>query len=166
MWTLDAHYEAVISSVWERYVPGNLMFRVVTKMHELKSAFRKMDHANFSHIEKRVDMMHLALLHCQQELWNDPQNQQLLAAAACCDIELSKLKHAQEEFLKQKSKCDWVQQGDDNTAVFHASMRKRTALNRIISLTDQNGTECKSTASIKAAFREYYQDLLGPDHVV
>ena len=98
-----------------------------------------MDGANFSHIEKRVDMTQIALHHCQEKLWGDPQNRDLLGAENSYAKELTKLKKAKDEYLRQKSKCEWAQQGDENSAVFHAALRKRAARNRVISINDMKG---------------------------
>ena len=88
---MDENFESVINGVWRQERKGNRMYKVITKLKLLKQAFKRMDVENFSHIEKRVDMMHLALHHCQQELWNDPQNQSLLTAAEVCTSALIKL---------------------------------------------------------------------------
>ena len=68
--------------------------------------------------------------------------------------------------MKQKSKCAWVKQGDDNTAVLHASLRKRTTMNRIISIKDTKGTECNTTETIQNNFFVYYETLLGSNNEV
>ena len=80
--------------------------------------------------------MQLALHQCQEKLWGDPQNQNLLCIGKSFTSELVKLKKAKEEFLCQKSKSEWAVHGDENTAVFHASLRKRAAKNKIINIKD------------------------------
>ena len=106
MWKLDENFETTIDSIWRQEVDGNMMFRVVYKMKQLKKAFRRMDNENFSDIEKRVDLMQLALQQCQQNLWDDPLNQDLLTVEKCYATELTKFKKKKDDYLQQKSKCD------------------------------------------------------------
>ena len=80
------------------------MYRVVSKLKTLKLEFKKMDEANFSHIEKRADLMQMALLKCQEELWQEPNNLNLIEVERSYTMEYIKLKKAKEDFLRQKSK--------------------------------------------------------------
>ena len=110
--------------------------------------------------------MQLDLHQCQEELWRDPKNQELLGVENSYATELTKLKKAKEEYLRQKSKCEWAQHGDENTAVFHASLRNSAAKNRNINIKDMKGKECNSTESIQAAFIDFYESLLGTSNAV
>ena len=78
MWKLDDKFESVIEGVWRQEMRGNLMYKIVSKLKDLKKEFRKMDGENFSLIEKRCYLMQLVLHQCQEELWGDPKNQNLL----------------------------------------------------------------------------------------
>ena len=78
MWKLDESFDSVIDGVWRLNLAGNMMFRVVTKLKLLKQELKKMDEANFSRIEKRDELMQLAWLKCQEALWKEPKNQNLV----------------------------------------------------------------------------------------
>uniref|UniRef100_A0A803PGT5 Uncharacterized protein n=1 Tax=Cannabis sativa TaxID=3483 RepID=A0A803PGT5_CANSA len=64
-------------------------------------------------------------------------------------------------FLHQKSKVQWLKDGDENTAIFHASIRTRRAANRIYSITDMEGHWTDQPKEVSKAFLNYYNDLLG-----
>ncbi|XP_062076217.1 uncharacterized protein LOC133780570 [Humulus lupulus] len=42
-------------------------------------------------------------------------------------------------YLHQKAKVHWIKEGDENTSMFHASIRARKATNRIYSVLDMDG---------------------------
>ncbi|KAL9241000.1 hypothetical protein vseg_015160 [Gypsophila vaccaria] len=68
---------------------------------------------------------------------------------------------ARNSFLAQKSKSQWIQQGDSNSAYFHGVIKGRRARNKVIMVEDMKGNCCDNPDSIESAFIEYYQHLLG-----
>ena len=50
--------------------------------------------------------------------------------------------------------------------MFHASLRKRAARNRIISIKDMKGKDYNSIESIQTAFIDFYECLLGTSNEV
>ncbi|XP_074298153.1 uncharacterized protein LOC141628972 [Silene latifolia] len=78
-----------------------------------------------------------------------------------CAQELTDMVKARDQFLKQKAKCDWMKYGDENTAFFHAAIKKRRARNRVFQVKDMRGSLCSDSKMIQQAFEEYYMHLLG-----
>ncbi|XP_062118564.1 uncharacterized protein LOC133832206 [Humulus lupulus] len=64
-------------------------------------------------------------------------------------------------FLAQKAKVIWMANGDENTHIFHASLKARRLQNMIMSIKNEGGTWVDTLAGIKEAFLDYYQRLLG-----
>ncbi|XP_062112554.1 uncharacterized protein LOC133823726 [Humulus lupulus] len=64
-------------------------------------------------------------------------------------------------FLAQKAKINWVKNSDENTAIFHASLKVRRAQNRINSIRNESGIWIDKPEEIQQAFLSYYQNLLG-----
>ncbi|KAL2929883.1 LINE-1 retrotransposable element ORF2 protein, partial [Bienertia sinuspersici] len=63
--------------------------------------------------------------------------------------------------LQQKAKCQWIREGDSNTAVFHRSIKQRRLQNTIYAIRDCKGVLQDDPSSVAGAFLEYYKDLLG-----
>ncbi|XP_056687291.1 uncharacterized protein [Spinacia oleracea] len=76
------------------------------------------------------------------------------------DLELQaineyKLKHqAYLDFLRKKEKLDWIKAGDENTALFHKTIRQRSALNQIYSIHDMHGVWKEDFVEVSKAFLE------------
>lgn len=64
-------------------------------------------------------------------------------------------------FLRQKAKVAWLTHGDDNTKVFHQSLRLRRVQARIYGITNMQGTGVNDSTGVANAFLDFYQQLLG-----
>lgn len=64
-------------------------------------------------------------------------------------------------FLRQKAKERWIDKGDENTKVFHQSIRARRTCNKIYAIQKNTGEWVHEEEQIKDAFVQFYKDLLG-----
>uniref|UniRef100_A0A803PYC3 Reverse transcriptase domain-containing protein n=1 Tax=Cannabis sativa TaxID=3483 RepID=A0A803PYC3_CANSA len=64
-------------------------------------------------------------------------------------------------FLKQRSKINWLQKGDENTSFFHASLKKRKMENRITSYVDENGNVIDEFPDVVNHFMEHFRGYMG-----
>jgi hypothetical protein len=73
---------------------------------------------------------------------------------------------------KQRSRVEWLQEGDRNTAFFQAKARQRGRINKIKSLKRPDGTLCTTQDELEAMAANFYrhlfaaQDLTAPENVV
>ncbi|KAL2929983.1 LINE-1 retrotransposable element ORF2 protein [Bienertia sinuspersici] len=65
------------------------------------------------------------------------------------------------QFLRQKAKCSWIKEGDENTALFHQSIKQRRLQNNIYAIKNGQGVLVDNQETVATAFVEYYQSLLG-----
>lgn len=68
-------------------------------------------------------------------------------------------------FLRQKAKISWLTSGDENTKVFHQSIKVRRQQSRIHGISNIIGIWVDEPNSVANAFLEYYQNLLGYQNV-
>ncbi|KAL2931106.1 hypothetical protein RDABS01_036516, partial [Bienertia sinuspersici] len=62
---------------------------------------------------------------------------------------------------KTKGKIQWIREGDENTNLFHNSIKRRRVQNNIYAIKDKHGNIQDSLNGIQEAFLGYYMDLLG-----
>uniref|UniRef100_A0A803NL08 Uncharacterized protein n=1 Tax=Cannabis sativa TaxID=3483 RepID=A0A803NL08_CANSA len=55
-------------------------------------------------------------------------------------------------FLQQKSRINWLKDGDENTVLFHSRIRERQCQNRILSISDADGKRLEDPEGITKAF--------------
>ena len=79
----------------------------------------------------------------------------------CMEKELQELMVVEESFLKQKSRVQWLQEGDQNTNFFHRMMAAKQHKNSIISLIDLEGNRLESYDQISKEIVRFFQNLIG-----
>ncbi|XP_074277442.1 uncharacterized protein LOC141601077 [Silene latifolia] len=166
MWSMAANFSEVVKEGWNYDVQGTPMFRVVNKLKGLKKKLKNLDKEQFSDIENLTHVTELSLKHFQDHLSKDPLNPDLCNAERECAQDLVNLTKARNSFLAQRAKENWVKNGDENTAFFHASIKRRRAHNRVYHFKDKEGKLCTTPQRFKSAFEEYYIGLLGSSNEV
>lgn len=66
---------------------------------------------------------------------------------------------AEEAFWKQKSRQLWLQLGDRNTSFFHASTRKRFAINKFSALENEEGIAVYEEDQIEKVITDYFRNM-------
>jgi hypothetical protein len=64
---------------------------------------------------------------------------------------------------RQRSRVDWLREGDRNTAFFHARASVRRRTNKIRALTREDGSRCEDLNEIKAMTEQFYGDLFSSE---
>lgn len=75
-------------------------------------------------------------------------------------LQLEKWDKIEESIYKQKSRVQWLQLGDTNSAYFFASMKGRKVQNKITKLIDSNGDVMTNPKKIEAEVVGFYKQLL------
>ncbi|XP_062100242.1 uncharacterized protein LOC133806128 [Humulus lupulus] len=115
----------------------------------------------FNDLQKKQMLAKKVLLELQGKVNTDPLNSKLLLEEQAAREQYTKIYKAYSLFLAQKAKNSWAKNGDDNTAIFHASLRARRTQNRVFSIEDEQGNWCDTPESVQNAFLQYFQQLLG-----
>lgn len=73
------------------------------------------------------------------------------------------LRQIEESFFKQKSRVNWLREGDLNTVYFHRLVRVRASFNSIRSFTLPSGDIISDPHAMGMHAVKHFQDLLSPD---
>ncbi|GJZ58069.1 hypothetical protein Tco_0613563, partial [Tanacetum coccineum] len=139
-------------------ISGFFMYRVLRKLKYLKKPFRKLLyekgnlHANAVRLRKELDIV-------QTKLDADPFNASLRETEAAC-VEFNQAAIMEERFLKQKSKIQWLKEGDSNSAYFHKTVKNRISRSRIDVISNVEGTLFEND-KVPEAFVSHYEMFLG-----
>ncbi|XP_062079309.1 uncharacterized protein LOC133783675 [Humulus lupulus] len=161
MWKEASSYATKVSTNWNKVVSGTEMYKLVLKLKRLKQVFREINREGYHDIHKAEVQAKLYMLEIQKSLHQDPLNESLIQQEALAREEFTRLNRAYLLFLAQKAKTRWVMNGDENTAIFHASLKARRIQNRIYSIHTEQGTGVDIVDGVQRAFLDYYQNLLG-----
>ncbi|KMS95991.1 hypothetical protein BVRB_003070 [Beta vulgaris subsp. vulgaris] len=129
----------IVRSSWNIEVQGTLMFKVVQKLKNTKKALKRLNREGYSDIQSKDIQAYQKLIANQEQLQRTPRCEEARrdeyhAAEAYRQIHKSYL-----EFLTQKAKMQWCRDGDENSAVFHQSIKARRLKNTVYAINDSEG---------------------------
>nr|GEU44033.1 hypothetical protein [Tanacetum cinerariifolium] len=104
-------------------IDGFNMYRVVKWLKGLKSHFRKLLHDQ-GNLHDRVIKLHFDIDEAQKAIDKDPSSSALCEEHAHYLVAFKEAVLDEECFLKQKSKVEWLNTGDSNTAYFHRIVKR------------------------------------------
>ncbi|KAL0003813.1 hypothetical protein SO802_011374 [Lithocarpus litseifolius] len=73
--------------------------------------------------------------------------------------DLNDLLDSEEIFWNQRSRVQWLKEGDRNTKFFHHRASKRKKKYTILGIKDENGTWCDTNETIAGAAIQYFKDI-------
>ncbi|XP_070020656.1 uncharacterized protein [Nicotiana sylvestris] len=157
MWSIAPNYKERVKQGWKTNKRRTKMYELVGKLKNLKGKLQQLNKKKFSQIEKKDDQAYEKLMQCQQKLQQAPLNPELQKEETRLIRKTKRLKEAKHQFLRQKSKVQWLEQGDLNTKYFHSMMKARRNMNRVFSITDAEGIHRTEVDEIAKAFTVFIQ---------
>ncbi|XP_010678145.1 uncharacterized protein LOC104893708 [Beta vulgaris subsp. vulgaris] len=100
---------------------------------------------------------------CQERLQAQPMNMEYRRAERESGIQYNLVHKQYLSFLAQKSKMRWCKDGDENTKLFHQSIRARRLQNTVYAIHDNQGNWKENLEEVNTAFLNYYKKLLGSE---
>ena len=120
-----------------------------------------MNKEGYSDIQAADIQEYKHMMSAQEKLHVDPRNMGYIKEELLATQDY-KVKHrAYMEFLSQKAKTNWIKKGDENTSLFHQSIKARKMQIMIYNIYDEKGIWCDNPEFASQAFLSYYQTLSG-----
>lgn len=131
------------------------------KLKSLKSVLQKINSENYSKIQERVLLANGLLKDVQVRALQQPtlelfEEEKLLHARWCF------LRAIEESYFKQRSRINWLKEGDLNTAYFHRVVLVRVAFNSIRSFVLSSGTIITDPTAMATLAVSHFQGILAP----
>lgn len=154
----------VVKSVWDLMIPGYTMYSVVTKLKKLKYSLRKLN-SKHGNVFEKVQKLREELSKVQEEVINDLENEELRREEVIYHKAFKEAVLDEEKFLIQKSKVQWLKEGDSNTAYFHKVVKSRINRNKVEVVEDMQGNQFVGN-EVASQFVKHFEDMLGTDSLV
>ncbi|XP_059283230.1 uncharacterized protein LOC132036850 [Lycium ferocissimum] len=139
MWRLDPEYKLKVQGGWNTDRRRTKMYELVAKLNKLKGVLKGLNKTNFSEVEQKADHGMQALQNCQTQVQSNPLDVALILEEKRLAQECRKWNKARDMYLRQKSKVQWLTQGDQNTKFFPATLKARRNANRVFTIKDGQG---------------------------
>ena len=159
LWTESPLFMDIVEKVWQTQIDGTPIYRFCQKLKLLKSHLRLLNNNNYSNISSRCAVAKEKLLEIQEQLRHNqgcPSLKNQEKTARDNYIQMSK---DEEALFRQKSRVQWIDQGDSNTKFFFKSVKDRINKNKILSLTKEDGTIVFDSTLIKGEATSYFSNL-------
>uniref|UniRef100_A0A803LW18 Uncharacterized protein n=1 Tax=Chenopodium quinoa TaxID=63459 RepID=A0A803LW18_CHEQI len=131
MWSKRSEFRDLVLGAWHNEVEGTPMYKIVKKLKMVKKSLIELNKFGCQNVEIQYNLAKQKLDSCQSALHSNP------------------------------AKTDWIVDGDQNTTLFHKSLRKRNMQNRVYTIKNLNGENVDSMSEVPKAFLDYYNVLLG-----
>lgn len=165
MWRRHEHYQEVVQKAW---VNGSTNLEdVMSSLNLMRSRLVGWSREEFGSVKKELKAMRLKLEVLRlgslrtgpTRAEKDPMKR------------ISELLAREEAMARQRSRIQWLKEGDRNTAFFHAKAKDRARSNLITSLKREDGSFCSNQSELEAMAASFFknlfkaQDLIAPDLV-
>lgn len=152
-------FHQVVKDKWDIPVDGYAMFVLVRRLNKMKKHLRKLNLKN-SNVFEKVQKLRTELKRVQTELDSDPMNAKLREEEMVYTSAYKEAVLDEEKVLKQKSKIEWLKEGDHNSSLFHNSLKGRFSRSKITMVKDEFGRVFKDEEVVEQ-FVTHFQPFLG-----
>lgn len=125
MWCTHPMFKDIVEDQWMKCVRGYTMFQITQKLRMLNDGLKKLNEHNYADIVEADRRDQKNLQKCQANLHEDPCNLTLIHEEYEAHQEFKRVHADCIKFLQQKEKGDWIINDDDNTRMFHKSLKVR-----------------------------------------
>ncbi|XP_062094339.1 uncharacterized protein LOC133800398 [Humulus lupulus] len=141
MWIAHPQFRVTVLTNWNKTLrtKGRDLDQISWKLLRLKHELKKFNWRIVGDVVRKYEDSKADYQKTKSNLFNDPQNQSLCSAERASFLRFKRQEKIYGSFLRQKSKIDWLQFGDENSSYFHAHMKQRKKANRIASYVTEDG---------------------------
>jgi len=141
------------------------MFKLYAKLKAVKRILKAKKNEIFGGLDQRVIQARNELIKAQSSFLSSHGNESIHRRVKECRLLYISISSAEENFLKQKSRINWLNLWDGNTSYFHKTTKLRNSSNLIKVIKDDNGNKVVDMKGIKEVVIGFYMRLLGSsDH--
>lgn len=159
-WADHPSFLPLVQEVWREEVRGSPMFQLCTKLKSLKRKLKELNNLHFSDIQGRVMQAKARMDSLQRQIQDNPTDPYLCAEEVVAVKNYGDLCRAEESFLRQKSRVQWLNLGDQNTEFFFRMVKSRQGRNKIVSIVKEDGSRVDNPTEIKDEIVRFFQNLL------
>ncbi|CAA7043657.1 unnamed protein product [Microthlaspi erraticum] len=140
---------------------ASTLTRLSWKQKTIKRSLRELNRANYSQIQKRVSEAYSLLQVVQVQALEAP-SQQLFSQERLLHEKWTFLRGIEESYFKQKSRINWLKEGDQNTTYFQRIAQTRTSYNSIRSFLLPSGDIIQDPIEMSLHAINHFTSILGP----
>jgi hypothetical protein len=161
MWRRAPDYKEVLETAWAAGRVGPPSLRATwDNLNRMATMLKDWSRATFGSVRKQIRKLEHTLFY----LRGQPVTEANIQEERDVERKLCDLFECEEIMARQRSRVEWLREGDRNTSFFHAKASARRRTNKISTLTRDDGSKCDSQGEIKGLVHEFYENLFSSEH--
>jgi exonuclease III len=165
MWLRDLSLFDLMVDWWYEGKPahGTAMYTFSKRLQHVKYRLKRWNKHHFGNLHTMKVAAQTQLDTITRQIRDQGMTSDLSRAEFLAIKDLEEWELREEIFWKQKSRVDWLQEGDRNTAFFHNSVKARRQGNTISSLVLADGNRISSCGDISREAVHYFSNLFSKE---
>lgn len=157
-WLSHPYFLKNIKSWWQEPINtrGTKMYRLQAKLRHIKACLKTWNHEVFGNIFKDKKDLENQLTLIHTDWLNGNINQETINQEQTLMQKWNQRCQQEEILWKQKSRNQWLKEGEKNTQFFHRSTMDYRCVNKITSLRDEHGNTLFSHQDISSLLVEHF----------
>jgi hypothetical protein len=159
-WLRAPDYVDTVEKAWLAASDGSKSLQSTwNNIRQLANSLQVWNRECFGSVRKEIKNLESKL----KNLRLQPMSQANNRSAHTIEGRLCELFEREELMARQRSRVDWLREGDRNTAFFHARASARRRTNKIRVLIREDGSRCEELSEIKGMAESFYGDLFSSE---
>uniref|UniRef100_A0A803Q0M3 Reverse transcriptase domain-containing protein n=1 Tax=Cannabis sativa TaxID=3483 RepID=A0A803Q0M3_CANSA len=154
-WSRDPGCRRIIDEAWNIAIDGFHSFMICRRLHSTAQALSKWNREVFGHCQFKLQALERLLTEVQNRI-PTKENVELEGSIM---LEIDEVEKRLESIWKQKSRENWLKEGDCNTKFFHASVAVRRKRSFIWAIKKEDGSWIEGRDHIGDYFRNHFLEL-------
>ena len=117
MWISDLECKEVITRAWDCAPDGTPMFVTTTKLKRCKKRLKSWSRDHFGNVKNQIKQVKEKLWHAKEVSVGSRDHEEVIRLKN----ELNVLHDIEEKMWQQRSRVQWLKNGDQNTKFFHGT---------------------------------------------
>jgi exonuclease III len=139
---------------------GTKMYRFQQRLKNFKQMLKHWNINTFGDIFQSIKDTENKLAEIQRIFISGARTAELMKEEEKLQVQLEQRRKQEEILWRQKSRVQWLKEGEKNTKFFHRTMIHRRHINRITHLENEQGNLIREHTQIEEELNRYYQNLL------
>eukprot|EP00253_Pinus_taeda_P029818 PITA_29818 len=130
------------------------------RLKEIKNKIRKWNKEDFGNIFEEKQKLEKAMEEVQQQIILEGRDEERSKEESSLISQLEERRKQEEILWRQKSRINWLREGERNTKFFHQAMIQHRQRNRIFSIKNEAGERVIEQDGIEKVLTDYHKGIL------
>lgn len=157
MWTSHEEYKVVVCDNWgvKNDTSLNVLANFSANLDFMRSVLTKWSKDTFPNNRKVIDDLLRELNQCREDVWDEDSRSKMNSIAK----QIEEMWDREEAYWMQRSRIQWLRNGDKNSGFFHSTTVQRRVKNKVSRICNGDGIWLEKEEDIASCFSSFFKDL-------